>query len=178
MEYIFVFKNGCWWLKIDTTAKLFDYFEKVDSKWAEGFWSLINSKEFNKFGQRHADELAIAMGMYGSNRNMTNFDAAMNFRHDVLINMYTAVIEHGEIYVGSRGGYHFKTPNDSYEQFCRRKEFVFPDFKENDIRVKQFPMGTHWYAYVGSVELRDGDRVKWDTRDEAYNFAKRYISRA
>ena len=52
-------------------------------------------------------------------------------------------------------------------QFCRRKELVFPNFKREDIRLKQFNDGRHWYAYVGDMQLRDGDCLKWNTREAA-----------
>ena len=51
------------------------------------------------------------------------------------------------------------------------KDIIFPDFKRHQIRVKSFPGGDHFYAYIGDMQVRDGDILKWDTYDEAYNQA-------
>lgn len=39
------------------------------------------------------------------------------------------------------------------------------------MEVKSFPGGDHFYAYIGDMQVRDGDILKWDTYDEAYNQA-------
>ena len=52
-------------------------------------------------------------------------------------------------------------------QFCWRKQLVFPDFKKEDIRVRKFNGGQHWYAYIGDMQVRDGDRLKWNTQEAA-----------
>ena len=35
----------------------------------------------------------------------------------------------------------------------------------------------HWYAYLGDVQLKNGDVEKWDTRNEAYEFARSLVER-
>ena len=55
--------------------------------------------------------------------------------------------------------------------FVRRKELVFPNFKRDEIRIKKFPNGEHYYAYIDDMQVRDGDTLKWNTYEEAYNQA-------
>ena len=59
--------------------------------------------------------------------------------------------------------------------FVRKKEPVFPFYHESDIRVSRFPDGRHFYVYVGKAEVRDGNIVKWDTYEEAYNAAQQIL---
>ena len=37
-------------------------------------------------------------------------------------------------------------------------------------------MGEHYYAYIGNMQVRDGDILKWNTYEEAYSKALEYIS--
>ena len=76
--------------------------------------------------------------------------------------------ENGAVYFNRVGGKPFSV---NHVQFCRRKNLVFPDFKESDIRIKKQTGGTHYYAYIGDMQVRDGDILKWNTFDEAYKRA-------
>lgn len=175
MEYIFVYKNRCWWLKINTLDQLFDYYEKTDSKWSKAFSNLIHSKEFGK-GMEHADTLAFNIGFYGTNRNMNAIEAAVNFRNEIFENQLAALLQYREIYINKNGGYHWACKEDAYEQFVRRTELIFPEYEEKDIRIKRFPAGQHFYAYIGDMQIKDGDALKWNTYEEAYNIAQKYVS--
>ena len=61
-------------------------------------------------------------------------------------------------------------------QFCRRKQLVFPHFRREDIRIKQFNGGRHWYAYVGDMQIRDGDQLKWNTKEAAQAAAEAMVA--
>ena len=82
--------------------------------------------------------------------------------------------ERGAIYINRLGGYHGDSTQEKLP-FVHRDKLVFPNFKENEIRIKQFPNGEHWYAYIDDVQVRDGDTLKWNTYEEAYTQAKKYI---
>lgn len=70
-----------------------------------------------------------------------------------------------------QGGWWLKIDSVDYDNFCRRDELIFPNFQISDIRIKQFDKGQHYYAYVGDMQVRDGDVLKWNTYDEAYTRA-------
>lgn len=176
MEYTFVWKNDCWWLKINSPEQLFDYHDKTDSVWSREFYNLISSKEFGQDGKSHASYLAYAIGQYGANRGMNPIQATQEFRATVIGNQLDALLEYGEIYINPKGGYHFKKGNKDYSQFVRRKELIFPNYEDKDIRIKQFPGGEHWYAYIGDMQVRDGDIMKWNTYEEALKKAKKLVT--
>ena len=87
--------------------------------------------------------------------------------------MLKVLNETGAIYVNRKGGFHgnYKV----YDNFVHRTTLDFPRFYSKDIRIKRFEDGTHWYAYVGDMQVRDGDILKWNSYDEAYNQAKKYV---
>lgn len=65
-----------------------------------------------------------------------------------------------------------------YDDFCHRDDLVWPDFTLNDIRLKQYPDGIHWYAYIGNMEVHNGDTLRFGSRKDAYNAAMAIIERA
>ena len=174
-EYVFVFFNDGWWLKINSIDDLMNYHEKNDNRWARIFKNIINSKEYGS-GDVHITKDALAVALYGQRRQMSTLDAVMNFKVTVITNQLNDLEECGEIYINCNGGYCMKTPNSSYEQFVRRKKLLFPDYNENDIRISQFPMGTHFYVHIGDMELKENDKIKWDTYEEAKAVAMRYVN--
>lgn len=177
MEYTFVYRDNGWWLKINTIEQLMDYHEKNDDYWAKGFNSLFNSKEFTRDGTEHVNAVGSAIGFYSENRGLNPIEATLNLRASVM-NTQTKLIEEGqELYINKKGGYNFDYDDRGYEQFLKRKELIFPDFKENEIRIEKFPYGTHFYAYIGDMQLRDGDKVKWNTQEDARKFAEKYVSK-
>ena len=85
----------------------------------------------------------------------------------------TCLREHGACFFNPAGG---RTYDVEYKEFCRRKEIVFPNFSEKDIRIKQFKGGTHYYAFIGNVQVRDGDIMKFDSYEKAYGKAYRLVT--
>lgn len=176
MDYVFVYKNDGWWLKIDSQAKLLDYHDQTHSKWGDLFSDIINSKEFGDGRGGHASSLAYFTGMYGANRHMSPLRAVLDLRDTVVNDQLSALKEHGEIYINSKGGYHFKQKEGEYSQFVIKDSLIFPEFKEDQIRVSRFPGGSHFYAYIGDMQLRDGSKTKWNTYKAAYEYALSFIS--
>ena len=67
------------------------------------------------------------------------------------------------------------TKNSVITQYLRRDKLVYPNFKRHDIRITKFPMGEHYYAHIGDLELKNGDQIKWNSYQEAFEFASKYI---
>ena len=71
------------------------------------------------------------------------------------------------------------------EQFEYRDTLSFPNYSIEDIVIKTFRPKDyrdgykyHHYAYLGNLQLKDGEKVKWNTEHEAREFAKKYIQGA
>lgn len=179
--YTFLYEepdNG-WWLKIDSAEKLGDYMLKTERMYGDCM------EEYLHYGMKGGDEegrgfLGLskrlqAIIMFGERRHLNIMDAIIQFRLCLFSQMCEAIREHGYIVINKVGGYHCGPIQ--YSQFVHRKTFTWPDFKESDIRISQFPGGDHFYVRIGDMELHEGTEIKWNTRSEAMAVAKRYISK-
>ena len=178
MKYKFVLKdkgtyNQGWWLKIDNADQLADYHEKVMfHKIAAGYESVLHSKEFG-YGEKHVNPMGMYMGKFAENHRLSLLTSAVNVHSELLQTQMNHIRTGYNLYFNRNGGWNYG--NDDYSDWCERNDLVFPDFTKSDIRIKQFPMGRHYYAYIGSMQVRDGDQLKWNTYDEAYKYAKDII---
>lgn len=176
MDYVFWYINGGWYLKIDTIEKLLDYVKNTNKQWENVFLSLVNSKEFNKYGVEHADKIACSVGFYGINHKLSALQATNDFRYNVFRDQLNELCNDNIILINRNNGYYsIKKDSEKPLQFYVSKEFKFPKFSKDDIRIKKFPLGNHYYAYIGNVQLRNKDKVKWNSYEEALDFASKYI---
>ena len=181
-EFTFIFINGGWWLKISTVAELADYLSETDSRWENALNNLLNSKEFTKFGNEHAGALATSIGLFGVNHGINGIDATLVFKEQIVNDQLNELKSGNTLAINKMGGYWVLKPeevngeNKAYSQWCRKKGIVFPNFTKRELKIKKFPLGNHWYAYLGEIQLRDGDKLKWNTYEEAYEYAKQFIS--
>lgn len=172
MEYLFVYRGGGWWLKIDSFEKLIDYHEKTVGRWTNAF---ANFLKHNVDGHHISNGLTYAIMSRGMNKKSSFPDAMADMRTQVIMNQIEYLNKYGALYFNPRGGYNF-CEMDS-RQFVRRKELVFPSFSERDIRITKWEGGTHYYANVGDMEIRDSEgNMKWNTREEATKIAMEYIN--
>ena len=180
-HYTFVYEepdNG-WWLKIDSVEKLGDYMIKTEGMYSDCI------EEYLRYGMYTKDEdgsefLKLskrlqAIIMFGERRHLNIMDSIIQFRLCAFSQMCEAIRENGYIVINKVGGYHCGPIK--YSQFVNRKTFTWPDFKESDIRISQFPGGDHFYVRIGDMELHEGSEIKWNTYKEAEQAAKRYISK-
>lgn len=174
MEYTFVLKdkgtaNQGWWLKISKLSELEEYIGNVGSKIvARG---LCNYLEY-KSGREHLNELGAAIRMLALHNNTDVYKSAFDIQSSVIRSQVDALSNGEVIYINSAGGWH---AGGEYSDFVHKETLIFPDFTKDNIRVKKFDGGRHYYAYVGNVQVRDGDVLKWNTFDEAYKQALKYV---
>lgn len=183
-HYTFIYEepdNG-WWLKIDTLDKLADYMVKTQSMYSNCMANYLHYKTDcmnpeNDISKLYAelDNRTKAIMMFAESRKLSMFDAVNQFRLNAFTQMADDIREHGYIVINKVGGYH--SGPVKYSQFTNRKTFTWPDFKERDIRITQFPGGTHYYVHIGEMELRENDEIKWNTHEEAMAAAKRYVGK-
>lgn len=193
MEYLFVFTNGGWWLKIDSVEKLIDYHKQTSSKF-NGAWELFSQlyeeagdvnkimdvvasyppeKRFKLMLTREFKYVQAAIMEAESMGGTANiFDGFRALNMEIGAKELRDIREYGATYINCVGGSTFGL---DYTQFCRRKNLVFPSFQKSDIRVKRFKGGEHYYAYVGDMQVRDGDTLKWNSYQEAYDRAMEVV---
>lgn len=200
MEYLFVYdqESQGWWLKLDTPEKLLDYVYQTKDSHMTGALDLY--LDLYKKGQKEnksvlevleamPSEERFALMMKNMNDfnlmrgaiiqaekiNGTIFDGFRSLNIEMGVKELNDIRRDGQTYINPVGG---STFDIQYTQWCRRNELVFPNYTESDIRIKQFDGGNHYYAYIGDMQLRDGENIKWNTYEQAYNAAIDIVERA
>lgn len=110
--------------------------------------------------------------------NISPFEALLMAQHKSDDAKFEALEKYGKIYVNEAGGFSIPDENDSITKSVSLKTLRFPNYTKDDIRIKQWggeAKGSHYYAYIGTIEVHNGDVYKWDTFQEAYNEALKYI---
>lgn len=189
MEYLFVFSDGGWWLKLTDADQIIDYARKTDSRYEGALEMYMRWKQEGKDYEDAVMELPLTERIkLTQDRDFkylqcaiiqarkiggTILDGFRSLNMEIGAAYLQTIREHGAVYINPVGG---KTFDVKYTQFCRRKELVFPEYKREDIRVKQFKGGQHWYAYIGDTQVRNGDQMKWNTYNKAFEAATALVS--
>lgn len=188
MEWLFVMKdrgtsNAGYWLKISNIEEYMEYLKITNpTRYGKAFENYMYGKEFGAPTLEHSPNieevpLTHAIVLHATNMNekystkMNIIDAIKDFSSRVVENQLRELQETGALYFNRVGGYHGFYSCMEENGFVRRKELVWPDFKKDEIRIKSFPGGDHFYAYIDDMQVRDGDTLKWNTYEEAYNQA-------
>lgn len=188
MEYLFVYDGKSWWLKLTGAEQIIDYHKQTESRYEGAVKMYMKMKEDGK------EFYDLMEGLSCRERIKLMEDRDYKYLHCAAIkarqtggtlldgfrflNMEAGAAEmetvrrYGAVFINPAGGH---THGIRTEQFCRRKQLVFPDFRSDEIRIKQFKGGGHWYAYVGDMQVRDGGRMKWDTEEGARKAAEALV---
>lgn len=185
-KFTFVLKdkgthNQGWWLRIQSMEELLDYLELTyPTQSAKIIQNYLNDKSELAVPNPESESLTQAVVLYGQkNPGFTIYQAIAGFNSMRITHLVKNLEEYGTVYINCVGGSTFKY-NDIEYAVVRRSNLVWPDYKEEDIRIKRFEGGDHFYAYIGDVQVKQGTGndtiIKWDTYDEAYQAALSYIN--
>lgn len=181
MKYKFVHNGRAWWLMLTTHEDVEAY---IKSEWARMRDRVLKDYDYHiehNLQDHWADGLAEAIDSIMSFEQIPTCKQYFEYYMDAFVGAkFRSWVEHinqgKTIYVNLNGGYNFAQPVLAYEE---RNECVFPCYSESDIRVKRWPGGKHFYAYVGNIEVTDirGNDVinKWDDELSAKEAARRLL---
>ena len=173
--------RGGWWLRLTSDEDVIRYIQATNDRYDGalcralhepiGKMTLEDRIKASLSGDRNYMFLQAGMIM-AQKYNTSLYSGFEHLQTEFGMVLHKDIEENGETFVNPVGG---KTFSLKYDQFVWRENLVFPDYTIADIRIKQFEKGQHYYAYVGDTQLRDGDKLKWNTYAEAYNFAMAVI---
>lgn len=188
-EYLFVYDGRSWWLKLTTTEQLIDYHKQTSNRYEGAVRLCLKFRQEGKELYDVLEELPLperitlmqdkdfkylqCAVIKAQQVEGTIFDGFRCLNMEAGQNELEVIKEHGAVFLNPAGGH---TWGVETVQFCRRKSLIFPHFRQEDIRLAQFPGGRHWYAYVGDVQVRNGGRQKWNTREEARTAAEAMVA--
>lgn len=178
MKWLFVLKdksthNQGWWLKISTAEELEAYYKQTMGAREENILSEYLEKAEDPNARYSNITQAVIMNAQAKRLNI--IEGIRDFRLMVAAQQLESIHKNGAIYINRVGGYHGAYEGEPKYDFVHRENLIFPDFKKEDIRIKKFEGGQHYYAYIDDMQVRDGDTLKWNTYDEAYRQAEKLI---
>ena len=168
-------RKGHWYFVPESLVQVREHFEKIfGQEISAGVKDKLGSIEKNKHPEtawRCAVELK---GMFSGEPWLVT---ACKLENEVLQNRYQDFLKYGKIYLAD-GVQQLGFCEDVHEilEEVEKDELVYPEeaqFHLEEVRYMQwdvpgFPKGTHWYAKVGNMDVRDKEgRMKWDTKAEA-----------
>jgi hypothetical protein len=171
-----------WMLVIESLEELNDYHKKLLASKIRAVWeNLIETQERkshidNKFGYL----IHLEAEKYEKNpKSLIELTAIVSGK--IYAAKAQAILNCGKIYVGKLGGFFPHSKDIEVIDEFISDNFIFPNYTEKDIHVKQWEGGTHWYAYIGDLlveETENGEKCsKWDSEFFALNAAKRMLYR-
>lgn len=182
-----------WLLVIDNVQDLWSYHERwLISKVPEAWTNLVDVQ----LGKAHiATQIGMLINFSASQKPASLIELTVDVSEKVIKTKMDTLEKYGKIYVNKLGGYFPHTEDieviDEFETEDTR--VVFPNYTEKDIRIKQWPGGTHYYAYVGDFQVKfDKDKIpysikrydvvdgvvsKWNTEEDAKAAAKSFLWR-
>lgn len=161
-----------WWLKITNADELADYHDKHGNKYGNALLNIMHDKNAQGTHGPNVRELPLSQAAYyhAINHNISPIESLVDIAHQTHIRQLQAIQEYGAVYINSVGGWNWGTDFEITQRLWK-EGFAFPSFTKADIRISKFPGGEHYYAHIGPMEVRDGDIMKWSSREEAYQHA-------
>jgi hypothetical protein len=180
MKWKFVFFENHWRVAIYSIEQLMLYHEKTDYRWARAVKDYITVYE----GQAHysdslANHIDVLARIWGGEKGLSFVDATLRLKQMVITNCINHITENKVLLFNQVGGYMIRNDLDEFDKIKEKDDLMFPSFGEKDIRIKQWggdAKGTHYYAYIGDMQVTDGDILKWSTYAEAFEQAKKYVT--
>ena len=178
------FHNGtAWWLRITEHAQLIEFVTE-DKTILNAFNDYFNRSYQGKDGSRShfTNGLSAVLASYAEIKGIGMIGAAQDLVKKKAQTYFELFEQAGFININSQGG--CNAIDWPWEQVCEKEQLIWPCFKMSDLRIKTWKpeygadgdnYKYHYYCYLGNIQLTDGDKVKWDTRQEAVDFAKKYI---
>ena len=171
MKYRFVLRDKGtslqgWWLKISTLEELLNYREKTESLMVTGFKKLVGISSRKDIDTGNAEKY---LERYAESRGLSIVEAVSEVDAWMLGDQMEVLLKGYNVYINHNGGWCFGEKD--YADWYDSENLVFPDFTKDQIKIEQWGGGKHYYAYIGKLQVRDGDTVKWDTYEQAYRQA-------
>ena len=170
-------ERGGWFLRIDTPEDVVAYESCCDM--------LDKDKRHHKYLEAHPQSnrinTIVAHTEFGYLVNHIKESAGVETddAYDIIRclqagSMLKILASGKTLLVNRKGGFRVRREGEKPKGSVWRTKLDFPRYLSNEIRVKRFDDGRHYYAYIGDMQVKDGDVVKWNTYDEAYSHAEKF----
>lgn len=185
-KWKFINHDGGWWLKLESPEEVIEYLELTGHKFGDAALNLalnLNNKNENKY---EIGSLEYHMDAFNRIHGGTLFGNAISMGHMAGKAYLDHIYDDGFVYINCVGGCNSCDWTEHMIEY--REKIIFPNYTKKDIKITTFKpientyacfreddYNYHYYAYIGDVQIRDGDKLKWDTEEEARAFAEKLV---
>lgn len=187
------FFNGCsWWLKITDKEQLDRYCEIMFPKRFGG--EIFKTADYYRHPEKfsHAEVTIPCLILNVAKSNETSIlGATGKIMSECEKTLYSVFERFGFVNINKLGGCNGCSglPDWEEKEVVFQDDLRFPSFNFRDIEVKTYKLDEmrdgvfrdnhnyHYYAFVGGVQVKEGETTKWNTYSEAYNAAKRWVKK-
>lgn len=169
-------KSGRWVLEISDGKMLNDYHEKYFTHIIKEHLNELKTKElgdihnWEKWNTSFGRAVAALAPTYGS-----MISAATHLENDFFRSKAKDLRREGKIYCDD--DYTYFTTDETPVHTIEKIEMIYPQYGIDDIRIINWgEHGKHFYAKIGNHDVVGvGDLQKWDSHDEAYEYAVKFL---
>ena len=102
------------------------------------------------------------------------FNTFIELEHKIVTSKLNALLKYGHILLRENGSYTIYSDDDEIIETMISNELAYPNYTLDDIRLKQWQGGNHWYAYIGNLHVTMNGKNKWNTQKYARQMAEEY----
>ena len=181
------FHNGyTWWLRIDNPEDLAKYCEAMDSERFGGAMMQVANHRMNDIKGHYsgiAGELDV-LNRLNKEDLLTTTGKLVSEAH---YTYFKNLARFGFVNINRLGG--CNSSEWPMNAVIRKDELIFPTLGRKDVKIKTWEFDEvklgisrseyqyHWYAYIGDVQLKDGDKTKWDSKEECEAFVNKLFGK-
>ena len=171
-KFVFLYNGYGWFLKLDSLDMLNRYVKEIwDIRKAECLSDLERIR--NKL--HSTSDIATLCQILADVKGTDTWQEFEVLRESQYAEMTRMILEGSTLYVNANGGYSM-TMGEAVNR-CESETLMWPVFSEKDIRIKKWPGGDHYYAYIGPIQVKESDTLKWDSESDARMAAIRYVKK-
>lgn len=171
-KFVFLYNGYGWFLKLDSLDMLNRYMREIwDIRKAE---CLSDLERIRKKLHPTSDITTLCQILADVKGTDTWYEFDV-LRGSQYVEMTRMILEGSALYVNANGGYSM-TMGEAVNRY-ESETLMWPVFSEKDIRIKKWPGGDHYYAYIGAIQVKESDTLKWDSESDARMAAMRYVNR-
>jgi len=165
-----------WLLVMESSEDVMNFHEKIDGAKIRKAWD--NLDEASK-GRAHINTNLGTLINYSAKPGDSILTATVKVMDKIILGKISCIYRYGKIYQNKVGGYF--PHSDDIEVLAEMiidsdSNIVFPQYTKEDIHIKQWDGGKHWYAYVGDFLVSDRHgKKKFDYEKDAKEAAAYYL---
>ena len=183
-KWKFFYNGDGWWLKITSFDQLLRYVEETSGRFGTAMMDVVDHRVKNIDGH-YTNDLSSVIDSMQRFSNTSLLETSMKLSMMAGETYINILHKDGFVNINKCGGCNSINWPEKLIEF--RDKLVFPNAKKSNVEIKTFENAEskygehrenyqyHWYVYVDGVQMKYGDKTKFDTKEEAELFAQKCL---